>query len=219
MDQDRSEVYQVRPSRVGFVIVALLAGAMSLLGVYGLTRPGEQLAAGALVVFFGGFGALMAFAAVRPPVPLALDDEGAAFKSPPVMDRTSPDVLLQRHKHNFKVVARDVAKATIDAASIAHSHGVHVGRMSLLLADGKSYRFQFEDVGHLRVRGGHAAHDARGRDRGERRVERGQAGIRQGAVARSGCPKGLSGRAVLGVYGRLARLPGATAPSGISTGR
>jgi len=311
-----NDSYNVTASRLAFAIIAIVGCSSCAVFLHGYVTKqawiGEPLGAIAMMVFLGGLGAVMAYAAIRPPVPLALDGEGARFRTPPVtvlwkdvkeahvstqgmktvvelvvvdidkylsqlsksqrktldyeidsgalrfsfiasgkidrirseidarltalpegaahatptdtietpedsfvfnarylatissdrlyrvccangtfymiriggqadmdvlcsqfgaigalfagllrrgartpediatMDEKPPESLLDNHKHNFKFTAHEVMQASIDPASAIQSHGAHVGRMSLVLADGKKWKFQFEEVRHMR---------------------------------------------------------------------
>lgn len=67
------------------------------------------------------------------------------------MDETHPEQLLSAHRHNFSIAAGDVVEASIEAKAKFQGHGMHVGRMSLVLANRKKFSFQFEDMRHMRT--------------------------------------------------------------------
>ena len=66
------------------------------------------------------------------------------------IDQLHPEVLLEEHKHNFKVPVREVMQVNIKPHSSLNTHGVHVGLMTLVLTNGKKFQFQFEDTRHMR---------------------------------------------------------------------
>jgi hypothetical protein len=61
-----------------------------------------------------------------------------------------PEVLLAADKRNFKFTCTEVAEAKIEPCSPAHSHGPNVGRLSLMLSNGRRHSFQFEELRHMR---------------------------------------------------------------------
>lgn len=67
------------------------------------------------------------------------------------IDRTSPELLLSRHKDNFKLAAVELQEGTVDPPSFFATHGPHVGRCQWNLSDGKKLDFQFEQTEDMRI--------------------------------------------------------------------
>lgn len=67
------------------------------------------------------------------------------------VDQTGPEQLLPRHADNFRLGAAEVRDAAVDPPTFFATHGPHVGRWQLNLADGRRLNFQFETTEDMRV--------------------------------------------------------------------
>lgn len=67
------------------------------------------------------------------------------------IDQTDPELLLSRHKDNFRLGSVALQEGTLDPPSFFATHGLHVGRWQLHLRDGKKMSFQFEKAEDMRI--------------------------------------------------------------------
>ncbi len=62
------------------------------------------------------------------------------------VDRMSPQVLVDQHPHSFRTSLSEIESASFDPGAAISLHGPHHAVWRLKLRDGRSWRFQFEEV-------------------------------------------------------------------------